>query len=493
MHDYSEAHTERYPDIEYDLRQMLDGLRDLGVTVSREMLLKRANRLLKKWHPGESFKFSNSWFAGFQRRMHVSLRCETKVAQISPQDLQNRANSFLCFIRRMSINRDVLPFMVDTPSQPGKLRCMISLSAPISRFEKRLIVNMDETPLPFEIYSTRTYTAKGSRTVTIKTNRNGWNKRQCTLVLWISADGDIFATMLVFHGEGNIRAKEEHRYDADVRVEFNSKAWNNSKLLLKQLNEDIAPRFDGKATLLVLDHARFHKTDEVRQKIKDINSTLGMVPAGCTPVLQPLDVSINKVAKHYIADAIDILEEEQLDQEWTASERRILITKAVGIMVRRMRTKRGIEIIQRSFQCTGISVSPDGSEDDRISLKDAPNWSFEGWRDNARQYAIQQVKEEAFEEDDVAAIELNTLAMDDASLRIYFSNFTVKRLKVICKMRSIAGRSVIYKNEKKAGIIGALVQDLMRVREQGQQKETAIEIYEDSDAVVEGEIDSDDE
>jgi hypothetical protein len=44
-------------------------------------------------------------------------------------------------------------------------------------------MNFDETPIPFEYIDKKTYNLKGAKTVTAKTDRSGWDKRQATLIL----------------------------------------------------------------------------------------------------------------------------------------------------------------------------------------------------------------------------------------------------------------------------------------------------------------------
>lgn len=91
---------------------------------------------------------------------------------------------------------------------------------------------MDQTPLPFEFNEWRTYAKKGSRTVWVKDQRSGWNKRQVTLQLCIHADGKPHTEPLIMfrgaEGAGDTRWKAEFkRYAKGVHVIFNLKAYVN--------------------------------------------------------------------------------------------------------------------------------------------------------------------------------------------------------------------------------------------------------------------------
>lgn len=62
-------------------------------------------------------------------------------------------------------------------------------------------MNFDETPIPFEYIAGRTYAQKGSIEVPGKSDRNGWDKRQATLILYIFADGiQRIPPTIILHG-----------------------------------------------------------------------------------------------------------------------------------------------------------------------------------------------------------------------------------------------------------------------------------------------------
>ncbi|KAI1818864.1 hypothetical protein F4861DRAFT_544680, partial [Xylaria intraflava] len=103
----------------------------------------------------------------------------------------------------------------------------------INRFSPHLIINLDETPLPFEFLEGYTYDHKGSRSVQAKSARSGWDKRQATLILSILADGSFSSYLrpvIIFHGLGNVISKEGSEYHPGVIVKFNEKAYNNEDL-----------------------------------------------------------------------------------------------------------------------------------------------------------------------------------------------------------------------------------------------------------------------
>ena len=105
---------------------------------------------------------------------------------------------------------------------------------------------MDETPVPFEHTRGSIHDFEGEKTVSGKTDRSGWNKRKATLLLPIFVDGlGRLKPKLIFEGaeppKGKILKRERHLYHPGVTVEFNPTAYNNEKLFLKWLNEEVIP------------------------------------------------------------------------------------------------------------------------------------------------------------------------------------------------------------------------------------------------------------
>ncbi|RPA94782.1 hypothetical protein L873DRAFT_1935385, partial [Choiromyces venosus 120613-1] len=99
---------------------------------------------------------------------------------------------------------------------------------------------------------------------------------------------------------------EKASYDPRVVVIFNPKAYANSTNIVEWLDEQVISLLGSQPTLIVLDMFGGHKTDEVLDTIQAHNITLGMIPGGCTSMVQPLDISINWPFK----DILKILKEK---------------------------------------------------------------------------------------------------------------------------------------------------------------------------------------
>ena len=79
-------------------------------------------------------------------------------------------------------------------------------------------------PIPFEYIDKKTYNMRDAKTVTAKTDRSSWDKRQATLILYIFADGiPRIRPKLIFHRKatdegGKIEERESHLYHKGVIV-----------------------------------------------------------------------------------------------------------------------------------------------------------------------------------------------------------------------------------------------------------------------------------
>jgi hypothetical protein len=256
------------------------------------------------------------------------------------------------------------------------------MDPPSNRFKPSRIMNFDETPIPFEYIDKRTYDLQGAKTVTAKTDRSGWDKRQATLILYIFADGiPRIQPKLIFHGKatnegGKIEERESHLYNKGVSVHFNESAYNNEELTIQWIDQELIPELNPTAqneVLLALDAAAFHKTPAILQKLRNNYIITALVPPGCTGLLQPLDTAVNKPFKELLREQTELYmdaREEAGDnpEKWSASQKRVMVTHVVAEAWNRFcKDKRNI--IQKSFIDVGLNIASNGSEDSKLSIK----------------------------------------------------------------------------------------------------------------------------
>lgn len=192
---------------------------------------------------------------------------------------------------------------------------------PVGRFYLRnILCNLDETPIPFEYLEGRTYEPAGSKTVWAKSTRSGWEKRQASLVLCVFVDGvPRIPPMVIFHGTGSRLGDEFEHYHPGVLVEFNPKAYMNEDLFLRYITDHLAPVLEGRPSLFALDLMGSHKTPQVLAALRENQILPSLIPGGCTSLVQPLDVSINKPLKEIMRNLtnqaiLDCEEAEEIEK-----------------------------------------------------------------------------------------------------------------------------------------------------------------------------------
>jgi hypothetical protein len=134
----------------------------IGRVVRRKWCERTAKQLHHELHPDSAveFRFSQGWFQQFLIRNAITLRIITNKPQETPEEYFEIIIHFLCFNRRNSQLRDGTEDLV----------CGVLA---VGRFLLSNIVNMDQTPLPWEYLEGKTYEFKGKRPVWVKSKKSG--------------------------------------------------------------------------------------------------------------------------------------------------------------------------------------------------------------------------------------------------------------------------------------------------------------------------------
>jgi hypothetical protein len=176
------------------------------------------------------------------------------------------------------------------------------------------------------------------KTVTAKTDRSRWDKRQASLVLYIFADGvSRILPKLIFHRKptnegGKIKERERHLYHQGVTVHLNPTAYNNEELMAQWINDELIPILKPTTqdeVLLAFDAAAFHKTPEILQTFRNNHIVPALIPGGCTGLLQPLDTAVNKPFKELLREHTELFIDAREDagedvEKWSVSQKRVM-------------------------------------------------------------------------------------------------------------------------------------------------------------------------
>ena len=189
-----------------------------------------------------------------------------------------------------------------------------------------MVVNFDQTGVNIVPTSNWTLHQSGASQVPIAGIDD---KRQITMVLANTPTGHLLPPQVIYAGTTE-RCHPTFNFPPGWHITHTKNHWSNESTTLELIEKVLVPYFSTQRTqhglpedhhgLVILDVFAAHRTAPVRQAMEDAHINLVYVPAGCTGLLQPLDVSGNGTFK-------DSLEAEFA--EWYAAQIRQQITDGV--------------------------------------------------------------------------------------------------------------------------------------------------------------------
>jgi hypothetical protein len=185
------------------------------------------------------------------------------------------------------------------------------------------IIAMDETSLWFDMLSNTTIAPTGSKTVQLKSTGN--EKAHATVVLAAKGDGTKLKPFVVF--KKGIREVNKLQSTKGIIVRSSANGWMNDDLTADWL-KSFYTKFSFAHRLLVWDSYKCHISDSTKQLMNGFNTTMAVVPGGCTKYIQAPDLSCNKPFKASIT---------VLYNAWLARDENRQYTKGGGNL--KVRTK----------------------------------------------------------------------------------------------------------------------------------------------------------
>ena len=138
------------------------------------------------------FKASLGWYSNWKRRHSISMRAKTSLAHRLPADMEDKIVEFHRFVLR------------------SRQRWGYDLSR---------ILNMDETPMQFELLATRTLEFTGSRTVPVLFC--GADKQSFTVALAVKANGEKLPPKVIFKDVRQLNINTPPR----MQISVHKKGW----------------------------------------------------------------------------------------------------------------------------------------------------------------------------------------------------------------------------------------------------------------------------
>ena len=273
-------------------------------------------------------------------------RCKTSIQQKLPKDLEIQLERFKKKVKQLRR---------------------------VHKFEDNLIINMDETPVYFDMPGSRTIERKGKKEVRVRST--GTEKRRFTAVLACKAAGVMLPPIIIFKGKRELKKLKIPR---GVVVKVQSKGWNDATLTKVWLQNVVVQHTKKQQALLVWDTFKGHLTDELESMLRKSNIITAVIPGGCTSKIQPLDVCINKPYKNnfraswmsYMQESVSHLENGERLQPPSKQQ-------VVNWVVAANQHIGGNPVmIKKSFLVCGVSNALDGSQNHIIRCaKELPTLS----------------------------------------------------------------------------------------------------------------------
>ena len=332
--------------------------RKLGLALTMRSIIGYLLYLQPEFGETKSYDALKMWCSRFLKRNNLVFRRAGHIGQPLPKSVNTVVNGFLRDIIRARENMGI------GDQDLGR------------------IVNMDETPIFFDMPETITIEVKGTKNVKIATFGN--DKNRVSVILSIAGDGTKLPPLMIFKGEPGKITEKKLKENPEVKnkkiyicCQQNSQAI--SDIIINWYN-DIFKNYEllkaKKNCLLVLDKAPTHTNKKVIDKFNSMQTQYVYIPSGLTPYLQPLDIGINKPFKTRIKNSYLNFQISSIDKNNSLimnKPNKVSKTDMISFVSNAWwDEKDGIKsnFIINSFKKSGITLKMDGSEDDLFKYPD---------------------------------------------------------------------------------------------------------------------------
>lgn len=301
---------------------------DRNRNIQHRELVNYAQEFLNGTHKSE-FKGSAGWLARFCRRHKNLLSAKPGIEVEIPNILEQSVSDFRSHIQN-------LIYSSNTPM------CNVGC--------------MDELPLNF--------TSGGSRS-RLLLRRSSLEHCHATVILSCLADGELLPPAVIFKGDG---PTETISFGDVSIVAFYQKDCCMTAAIMQQWLELVWSRHVKHPSVLIADCYDPHSCEPVQEACNASEISLAIMPAGCSLKLQPLDLAISRL---FEACVYNRWTRHSASANQLSSCRRTAFSNNADIggwiseAYSSLKETRK-EAIRRSFLVTGLTSSPNGSEDHLI-------------------------------------------------------------------------------------------------------------------------------
>ena len=340
-------HDGCWPEVEDSVHRWFIDFRRRALPISRMDLTDRAQQTFQNWwdelpqarrdelrlrRPERcQFVASNGWMDNFMRRKKIVQRRKTRDTASLPADANDRVHQFQMNVR-------------DTVRKNGVTA----------------LYNMNETFVHLNFPPMYTAATRGDRNVEVRTSR-GNPKLGCTIGLTIGSNGEKLPSHVVFREPGFIREIQGlQNVPENIRITSSRTGWENRDTLQHWLNEVFLPflgEIQPNERLVLLDQYRPHMAEEFCNPIVEAGVLIDNIPARCTSLAQPLDLTIMRSFKSVLRSHWKNWKQANTDENGVCP--RISLAEVLNL-VSRAWADVPQESAARAFQVAGLTPDENG-------------------------------------------------------------------------------------------------------------------------------------
>ncbi len=280
-----------------ELVSFVDEWHGKGILVLRLCLIRKACNLSPVF-ANKTLSAQKASISCFMAKNGLVHRMATHATQRPPQEMCNEANGFL---------QEIVPILNDGNKLPA------------------FTLNMDQTPINHTMNPKDTIDRRGMGTINLQ--MAGGDSRRVIVGVTIKGSGHQLPSLVVFKGKsihfctvntvsnilvdcciltagmpnGTIARREVPTLPEGSIYRLNEKAWYNEQIMLDWIKHVLAPyaatALPGIIPILFWDQFRVHKMGRIVNAIQALGVQVEFIPAGCTGLVQPVDVGFNRAFK----------------------------------------------------------------------------------------------------------------------------------------------------------------------------------------------------
>ena len=185
-----------------------------------------------------------------------------------------------------------------------------------------LIINFDQTPLPYVCTGKRTYHVKGASNVPMV---GKGKKKQITGTFTVTMTGQFLPMQLIYQGTTNRCLPKGVKFPDDWDVTCTENHWSNESKVIQHLQIVVFPYVkrrkvelnlpEDQKAMLIFDVFKGQITDKVTKFIEENECVIVQVPNNLTDQFQPLDLNVNGHAKEFLRKKFECWYAQQITDQ----------------------------------------------------------------------------------------------------------------------------------------------------------------------------------